>query len=84
MDDGLIPRALGSRPFDGEGLADAAHGLVGEGVLESYLLDSYSARKLGLRSTHHAARDGGRRRVSTTNLMLKAGTDAARGTDRDP
>jgi PmbA protein len=73
VDDGLIPRALGSRPFDGEGLATRPTVLVGEGVLESYLLDSYSARKLGLRSTHHASRDGAGVGVSTTNLMLKAG-----------
>ena len=73
VDDGLIPRALGSRPFDGEGLATGATVVVGEGVLESYLLDSYSARKLGLRTTHHASRDGAGVGVSTTNLMLKAG-----------
>jgi PmbA protein len=73
VDDGLIPRALGSRPFDGEGLATRATVVVGEGVLESYLLDSYSARKLGLRSTHHASRDGAGVGVSTTNLMLRAG-----------
>ena len=74
VDDGLIPRALGSRPFDGEGLATRPTVVVGEGVLESYLLDTYSARKLGLRSTHHASRDGSGVGVSTSNLMLKAGS----------
>jgi PmbA protein len=74
VDDGLIPRALGSRPFDGEGLASRRTVLVGEGLLESYLLDSYSARKLGLRSTHHASRDGAGVGVSTTNLVLQPGT----------
>jgi PmbA protein len=73
VDDGLMPRALGSRPFDGEGLATRRTVVVGEGVLESYLLDSYSARKLGLRSTHHASRDGSGVGVSTTNLMLQPG-----------
>jgi PmbA protein len=73
VDDGTVPRALGSRPFDGEGLATRPTVVVGEGVLESYLLDSYSARKLGLRSTHHASRDGSGVGVGTTNLMLKAG-----------
>jgi PmbA protein len=73
VDDGLIPRALGSRPFDGEGLATRKTVLIGAGVLESYLLDSYSARKLGLRSTHHASRDGAGVGVSTTNLILQAG-----------
>jgi PmbA protein len=74
VDDGLIPRALGSRPFDGEGLATRRTVLVGQGVLESYLLDSYSARKLGLRSSHHASRDGAGVGVSTTNLMMQPGT----------
>ena len=73
VDDGLLPRALGSRPFDGEGLATRRTVLVNEGVLESYLLDSYSARKLGMRSTHHAARDGSGVSVATTNLTLRPG-----------
>jgi len=68
VDDALIPSALGSRPFDGEGLATGRTVLVREGMLESYLLDTYSARKLGLSSTHHAGRDG-----TTTNLMLLPG-----------
>jgi PmbA protein len=74
VDDGLIPRALGSRPFDGEGLATRRTVVVGEGVLQSYLLDSYSGRKLGLASTHHASRDGSGVGVSTTNLVLQPGT----------
>jgi PmbA protein len=74
VDDGLIPGALGSRPFDGEGLPTRRTVLVNEGVLESYLLDTYSARKLGTHSTHHAARDGSGVTVGTTNLMLLPGT----------
>jgi PmbA protein len=74
VDDGLIPGALGSRPFDGEGLPTRRTVLVNEGVLESYLLDTYSARKLGGRSTHHAARDGSGVTVGTTNLLLLPGT----------
>ena len=74
VDDALIPGGLGSRPFDGEGLAAGRTVLVREGVLESYLLDTYSARKLGMRSTHHAARDGSGVAVSTSNLMLLPGT----------
>jgi PmbA protein len=73
VDDGLRPGALGSRPFDGEGLPTRRTVLVGEGVLESYLLDSYSARKLGRASTHHAVRDGAGVGVGTTNLMLLPG-----------
>lgn len=74
VDDGTIPGALGSRPFDGEGLPTRRTVLVRDGVLESYLLDSYSGRKLGLPSTHHAVRDGAGVSVSTTNLMLMPGT----------
>jgi len=77
VDDGSIPGALGSRPFDGEGLSVRRTVVVEQGVLRSYLLDTYTGRKLGLPSTHHAARDGSGVSVSTTNLHLKAG-------DRDP
>ena len=74
VDDGTIPGALGSRQFDGEGLAIRRTVLVNEGLLESYLLDTYSGRKLGLPSTHHAARDGSGVSVATTNLSLAPGT----------
>jgi PmbA protein len=74
VDDGTLRAALGSRPFDGEGLSIRRTVLVHEGVLESYLLDTYSGRKLGLRSTHHAARNGSGVSVATTNLFLLPGT----------
>jgi PmbA protein len=74
VDDGTLPGALGSRPFDGEGLPVRRTTLVDRGVLSSYLLDTYSGKKLGLPSTHHAARDGSGVSVSTTNLHLAAGT----------
>jgi len=74
VDDGTIPGALGSRPFDGEGLPVRRTVIVDQGVLSSYLLDTYSGRKLGLPSTHHAARDGSGVSVSTTNVYLAAGT----------
>jgi PmbA protein len=73
VDDGTIPGALGSRPFDGEGLPVRRTVLVDKGVLASYLLDTYSGRKLGMASTHHASRDGSGVGVSTTNLYLTAG-----------
>ena len=73
VDDGTIPGGLGSRPFDGEGLPTGRTMVVNQGVLASYLLDTYSGRKLGLPSTHHAARDGSGVSVSTTNLYLAAG-----------
>jgi PmbA protein len=75
VDDGGLEAALGSRPFDGEGLATRRTAVVQEGVLASYLLDTYSARKLGLASTHHASRDGTGVGVGTTNLMLLPGSE---------
>jgi PmbA protein len=49
-----LPGALGSAPFDGEGVATRERELVVDGVLAGYLLDSYSARKLGLETTGNA------------------------------
>jgi PmbA protein len=74
VDDGTVPGALGSRPFDGEGLPVRRTVVVDKGVLTSYLLDTYTARKLGMASTHHAARDGSGVTVGTTNFYLAAGS----------
>jgi PmbA protein len=49
-----LPRALGSAPYDAEGVATRPHDLVRNGVLESYVLSTYSARKLGTRTTGNA------------------------------
>jgi PmbA protein len=49
-----VPGALGSSPFDSEGAATAARRLVDAGILTGYLLDSYSARRLGLEPTGNA------------------------------
>jgi PmbA protein len=74
VDDPLRPGGLASRPFDGEGVASARRTIVEDGVLRSYFLDSYSARRLGLRTTGHAARSAGDAPgVSPTNLYLEAG-----------
>jgi PmbA protein len=74
IDDGTIPGALGSRPFDGEGLATRKKTVVERGVLKSYLLDTYSGKKLGLPSTANAARSvGDAPGVSPMNLFLLPG-----------
>jgi PmbA protein len=74
IDDPLRPRGPASRPFDGEGVASRRRVVVGDGVLESYLLDSYSARRLGMRPTGHASRAAGDAPgVAPTNLHLAAG-----------
>ncbi len=77
VDDPLIPRAPGSRPYDGEGLASRKNVVVENGVLRTYLCDSYSARKLGRTSTGNAARGGSAGvSCSTTNFILQPGTDS--------
>ncbi len=76
VDDPLMERAPGSRPFDGEGLASRRNVVVDKGVLQMYLCDSYSARKLGRSSTASAARGGGAGvGPSTSNFILQAGTE---------
>lgn len=50
----LLPKALGSAPFDSEGVATRAKDFVTDGVLKSYVLDSYSARKLDMKTTANA------------------------------
>jgi PmbA protein len=74
-DDPRRVRGLRSRLFDGEGTPTAARALIEDGVLTTWLLDSRSARQLGLRSTGHAARGtNGPPSPSTTNLYLASGT----------
>jgi PmbA protein len=74
VDDPLILRAPGSRPFDGEGLASRRNSVVEAGVLRTFLCDCYSARKLGRTSTASAGRSGGSVGATTTNFVLQAGT----------
>jgi PmbA protein len=74
VDDPLIPTAPGSRPFDGEGLLSRKNSIVEKGVLKTYLLDTYSARKLGKASTASASRgSSGGVGPSTTNFILQPG-----------
>ncbi len=73
-DDGTLPTVLGSKPFDGEGLPTRRTTVVENGILQYYLLDTYTARKLGMRSTGNAARSAGEPLgVSPTNFYLEPG-----------
>jgi PmbA protein len=73
-DDPHRPHGLRSRPFDGEGLPVSPTELIADGMLETWLLDSGSARQLGLEPTGHASRGlGGSPGVSTSNLYMAAG-----------
>ncbi|GKS64877.1 peptidase C69 [Nitrospira sp.] len=77
-DDGRMVGGLGSRPFDGEGLATRKNTIVERGVLKSYLLDTYSGKKLGLPSTGNASRSVGESpSVGPTNFYLVPGTKSA-------
>jgi len=73
-DDPLRPRGLRSRPFDGEGLPTAAIDIIADGVLTSWLMESASARQLGLQPTGHATRGvGGAPGAGATNLFMQPG-----------
>jgi PmbA protein len=74
IDDGLMPGLLGSRPFDGEGLPTRRTVVIRSGVLENYLLNTYTARKLGLKSTGNAGRGlVGAPTVDSGNLYIEPG-----------
>ncbi|ONF97225.1 TldD/PmbA family protein [Sphingomonas jeddahensis] len=73
-DDPHRPHGLRSRPFDGEGLPVSPCAIVEGGVLQTWLLDSASARQLGMEPTGHAARGvGGAPGVTTSNLYMHPG-----------
>jgi PmbA protein len=74
MDDPHRARGLRSKPFDGEGVANAKRAVIDRGRLTTWLLDTRSARQLGLASTGHAARGtSAPPSPSATNLYLEAG-----------
>lgn len=74
VDDPLRKRGLRSRPFDGEGTRVARTELVSDGVLQSWIAESASARQLGIRPTGHAARGvGGAPGASPSNLYIEPG-----------
>jgi PmbA protein len=69
-------RGLGSSPFDDEGVANGDTALIDKGVLTTWLLNSASARQLGLETTGHASRGlAGPPGVGINNLTVKPGTD---------
>ncbi len=75
VDDPLRSRGLRSRPFDGEGLPVARSALIDKGVLTGWLMDSASARQLGLEPTGHASRGGsGAPGAGVTNVHMEPGS----------
>ena len=74
----LLPTGMGgygTSPFDGEGLPSLRTVVVEKGVLKNYLLNTYTARKLGMKSTHNASRGlAGTPGIGCGNLYLEPGS----------
>lgn len=75
IDDPLLVRAPGSRPYDGEGRAVQRIDVIEAGELRSFLLDTYSARKLKLAPTSSAGGGGGIPHATTSNFFMRAGSN---------
>jgi PmbA protein len=75
VDDGTLPGLFGTSPFDDEGVPSRRTVVIDRGVLNSYLLNTYTARKLGLESTGNASRGiTGNASVGPGNFFLEKGT----------
>jgi PmbA protein len=76
IDDGTIPGLFGTSPFDDEGVPSRRTVVVERGVLKSYLLNCYAARKLGLKTTGNASRGlTGNAGIGHGNLFLEKGVE---------
>ncbi len=74
IDDGTIPGLFGSSPFDDEGVPSRRTAVIERGVLKSYLLNTYTARKLGMKTTGNASRGlSGNAGIGHGNLFLERG-----------
>ena len=74
VDDGTMPGLFGSSPFDDEGVASRRTVVIERGVLKSYLLNTYTALKLGLKTTGNASRGlAGSAGVGPGNFYIEAG-----------
>jgi PmbA protein len=78
IDDGTIPGLFGSSPFDDEGVPSRRTMVIERGVLRSYLLNTYAARKLGLKTTGNAARGlAGNAGIGHGNFYIEKGVKTA-------
>jgi PmbA protein len=74
LDDGTIPGGFGTSPFDGEGVPTRRTIVIENGVLKSYLLNTYTAKKLGLQTTGNASRGlAGTPGIGPGNYFLQPG-----------
>ncbi len=77
IDDGTMPGGFGTSPFDDEGVPTRRTVVIESGVLKSYLLNTYTARKLGLKTTGNASRGlAGNPGIGAGNFFLQPGTRA--------
>src|SRR4029077_4854551 len=77
IDDATMPGLFGSSPFDDEGVASRRTPVIERGVLKSYLLNTYTARKLGLKTTANASRGiTGNAGVGPGNFFIEPGTES--------
>jgi len=75
IDDGTLPGGFGTSPFDGEGIPSRRTVVIENGVLKSYLLNTYTAKKLGLQTTANASRGlAGTPGIGPGNYFLQPGT----------
>src|SRR2546430_2369140 len=75
IDDGTIVGGFGTSPFDGEGIPTRRTVVIENGILKSYLLNTYTAKKLGLETTANASRGlAGTPGIGPGNYFLQAGT----------
>jgi PmbA protein len=74
IDDGTLPGLFGSSPFDDEGVRSRRTPVIDRGVLKNYLLNSYAARKLGMKTTGNASRGlTGNAGIGHGNFYLEKG-----------
>lgn len=74
IDDGTLPKGLGSRPFDGEGVPTRGKVVIDKGVLKMFLYDTHTARKAGTQTTGNAVRGySSTPRIGAMNFFLQAG-----------
>ncbi|MGA6987744.1 MAG: TldD/PmbA family protein [Terriglobales bacterium] len=75
VDDGTMPGGFGTSPFDGEGIPTRRTLVIENGILKSYLLNTYTAKKLGLETTANASRGlAGTPGIGPGNYFLEPGT----------
>ncbi|MBI3934692.1 MAG: TldD/PmbA family protein [Acidobacteria bacterium] len=78
VDDGTLRGGFGSAPFDDEGVRTRRTPVIERGVLKNYLLNSYTARKLGMKTTGNASRGlTGNPGVGSHNFFLEPGSGSA-------